>query len=113
MKTGAQHFILFGLICFGLAALVPHALAQGGAPLWTNRYNGPGNGNDVATGIAVDGNGNVFVTGHSVGNGSSDDYATIKYSNAGVALWTNRYNGPGNGRDTAVGLAVDSNGNGI
>ena len=26
------------------------------------------------------------------------DYATIKYSSAGVPLWTNRYNGQGSGR---------------
>jgi hypothetical protein len=41
----------------------------------------------------VDGSGDVFVTGSSY-NGSSDDYVTINYSNAGVTLWTNRYNRP-------------------
>jgi hypothetical protein len=50
--------------------------------------------------VAVDGSGNVFVTGQSAGSGSGDDYATIKYSGAGVPLWTNRYNGPANGNDS-------------
>ena len=63
-----------------------------GVPLWTNRYNGPGNGDDQAMAAAVDGSGNVFVTGYV---GSSDmydyDYATIKYSSAGAVLWTQRY----------------------
>jgi hypothetical protein len=82
-----------------------------GAPVWTNRYNGPGNGNDVANAIAVDGNGNVFVTGHSVGSAGNFDYATIKYSAAGAPLWTNRYDGPANGHDLANAIAVDGNGN--
>jgi len=80
-------------------------------PLWTNRYNGPGNGQDLTGSIAVDGNGNVFVTGGSYGSGSSSDFATIKYSGDGVPLWTNRYNGPGNGNDGASALAVDGSGN--
>ena len=76
-------------------------------PLWTNRYNGPGNGYDQAIAMAVDGSGNVFVTGNSVGSGGNYDYATIAYSGAGVPLWTNRYNGPGNGDDLANAVAVD------
>jgi hypothetical protein len=38
--------------------------------------------------MAVDNNGNVLVTGQSY-----LDYATVKYSNAGVPLWTNRNTG--------------------
>jgi len=86
------------------------AYSGAGVPLWTNRYNGPGNGADYANAIAVDGSSNVFVTGWSRGSGSSDDYATIKYSGAGVPLWTNRYNGTGNRSDVAFGIAMDGSG---
>ena len=61
--------------------------------------------------MAVDASGSVYVTGYSAGSGSSWDYATIMYSSAGVPLWTNRYNGPGNGSDKARALAVDASGN--
>jgi hypothetical protein len=86
--------------------------STGGVPLWTNRYNGPGNGEDDAYAVAVDGRNNVIVTGHSDvnGYGTNYGYATIKYSSAGVPLWTNRYNGPGNGYGSAYAVAVDSSG---
>ena len=77
---------------------------------WTNRYNGPGNGSDVAKAIAVDSSGNVFVTGYATGSGSGSDYATIKYSGAGVPLWTNRYDVLGHD-DKANAIAVDGTGN--
>jgi len=85
--------------------------SSAGVPLWTNRYNGPGNGDDEAYAVAVDGSNNVLVTGYSMGSGSGYDYATIKYSSAGVPLWTSRYNGPGNGTDDASAMAVDHSGN--
>lgn len=79
-----------------------------GVPLWTNRFNGPVNGTDIPSSIAVDGNGKVFVTGRSPGISSASDFATVAYSGAGLPLWTNRYNGPGNTNDQAVALVVDS-----
>ena len=85
--------------------------SNAGVPLWTNRYNGPANASDQPGGVAVDGSGNVFVTGASIGVGSEFDFATIKYSAAGVPLWTNRYNGLGNDADAAGAIAVDSSGN--
>jgi len=87
------------------------AYTSGGVPLWTNFYNGPGNGFDEATAIAVSSNGNVYVTGFSTGNGTGYDYATIAYSSSGVPLWTNRYTSPGNNLDQAKAIAVASDGN--
>src|SRR5262249_35483639 len=61
-----------------------------GVPLWTNRYDGPAHDVDEAYGVGVDSSGNVFVTGRSRnGLDSYYEYLTIKYSAAGVPLWTN------------------------
>ena len=85
--------------------------SDAGVPLWTNRYHGPGASQNQARAVAVDGSNNVIVTGFSAGSGSSDDYATLKYSSAGVPLWTNRYNGPNNGTDWAKAVIVDGSNN--
>ena len=61
--------------------------------------------------MAVDGSDNVIVTGQSMDSGGTPYYASIKYSGAGVPLWTNRYNGPGNGSDVANVVVVDHSGN--
>src|SRR4029077_7446895 len=74
---------------------------------WVARYNGPGNYTDDPVAIAVDGSGNVYVTGESSGQG----YATIKYDSAGEEQWVAGYNGPGNGNDRANAIAVDASGN--
>lgn len=82
-----------------------------GAVLWRNRYNGPINGEDFATAVAVDSGGNVFVTGNSEGIGSARDFATIAYSSGGYPLWTNRYTGPGSRQDLATAVAAGIDGN--
>jgi hypothetical protein len=76
---------------------------------WVNRFNFVGD--DVAKDIAVDGEGNVYVTGWSEGIGTSTDYATIMYSSAGVQQWVARYNGPDSLGDGAYALALDASGN--
>jgi hypothetical protein len=79
-----------------------------GVKKWVRTYNGPGNGHDCASAIAVDGTGNVYVTGSATGTGRTADYATIKYNTNGVQKWVRRYNGPGNGWDQTPSIAVDS-----
>ena len=72
-----------------------------GAQTWASRYNGPANGDDQANALAIDGSGNVYVTGTSLGSGTGFDYATIKYNSGGTQQWASRYNGPGNNDDVA------------
>src|SRR5215469_15371845 len=86
--------------------------AATGTQLWVKRYNGPGNGSDGASSVAVSPDGRtVFVTGHCKGRTTGQDYATIAYNAAtGAWLWVKRYNGPGNGDDQASSLAVSSGG---
>jgi hypothetical protein len=82
-----------------------------GVQQWVQRYNGLGNSTDCANSIAVDSSGNVYVTGWSYGNGTDEDYATIKYSGTGVQQWVQRYNGPGNSGDVTSSITVDCSGN--
>ena len=83
-----------------------------GERLWIARYNGPRNGEDEATALALDGAGDVFVTGASVDSDYRYHYATIKYDGAtGEQLWVARYNGPRNASDEARALSLDSAGN--
>jgi PQQ-like domain len=86
--------------------------AATGRPRWASRYRGPGNGDDIAAAAAISPDGaTVFVTGSSLGTTSGNDYATVAYNAAtGAQLWASRYNGPGNGDDHAVAVAVSPDG---
>jgi uncharacterized delta-60 repeat protein len=77
---------------------------------WAVVYNGPGNSQDNSRAIALDAQGNVYVTGESWGSGTGLDCSTIKYNSSGVLQWLARYDGPGNVNDYANAIAVDAQG---
>jgi hypothetical protein len=58
---------------------------------WAQRYNGMANGNDIPTGLLVDGGGHPVVTGSSVGMSTHEDWHTIKYNSSGGVLWSASY----------------------
>lgn len=79
-----------------------------GAQEWVATYNGPGGGEDKAWAIALDTDGNVYVTGQSTGVGTDIDFATVKYSPSGVQQWVARYNYADGNKDAANDIAVDA-----
>ncbi len=82
-----------------------------GTQQWAEIYNGAGNSHDLARGLVVDGSGNVYVTGQSVGSTGGYNYATVKYNSSGVQQWATEYNGTADNTDTPNDLAVDGSGN--
>jgi len=78
---------------------------------WTHGY-GSTTGNDEPTDIAADGFGNVYVTGRSHDDGTSDyDYVTLGYDTDGNPKCDIRFTGMVGTDDEASALAIDSIGN--
>ncbi len=90
-------------------------LSPSGALLW-NTFLG-GNSFDYSRGVAVDGQGNVYVVGSSLVQWGSDiprlrtdwDAFAAKLSPNGALLWSTFLGGKGN--DEGLGIAVDGTGN--
>lgn len=82
----------------------------GGQEQWVARFNGPGDGSDIARGIGLDPAGNPCVTGASERPGTGSDFTTIKYNSVGETLWLRTYDGPANGQDGANAIFVGSDG---
>jgi uncharacterized delta-60 repeat protein len=83
-----------------------------GAQQWASRYTSPGNSQDIPEGLAIDGSGNVYVTGRVRINSSYNDFGTVKYNSDGVQQWFASYNNTGaDGDDYAYDIAVDAAGN--
>jgi uncharacterized delta-60 repeat protein len=78
---------------------------------WVARYNGQTSSSDGASKVVVDSDGNVIVAGNSTNKISGSDIVTLKYSSAGVLLWSNRYDGPVHLDDTAFAVALDASDN--
>ena len=77
------------------------AQAQPAVEAWVRSYSGQAESDDQAQKVVLDSSGNVIVAGSSDAGVNGSDWLIIKYSSAGVPLWTNRYNGPDNGVDGA------------
>ena len=78
-----------------------------GTQLWVARYDGGVNADDRSYAIALDDSLNVYVTGYSIANTTSD-YVTIKYNNQGNTIWNMRYDGPAGNSDQALAMVVNA-----
>jgi beta-propeller repeat-containing protein len=92
--------------------------ASNGTPLWSRRIGGTMG--DVGKAVAIDGGGNVYITGYFRGtvdfgggplSSSSTSAFLAKYSSTGQHQWSKKLSTAASGIDDGTALAVDVNGN--
>lgn len=81
-----------------------------GTILWTQTYNGAGNGNDYAADVQITSGGSVYVCGTYYKNSTDSNNAIIiKYNNSGTQQWAYTYNGAGSRHDMFAAIQVGGN----
>lgn len=76
--------------------------------VWSKVWNGADSLDDVATGLYLDQNGSVIVTGYTNTTTQGKNFATVKYSSGGVQQWASTFNGSAGGNDSASCIVVSS-----
>jgi hypothetical protein len=106
-----RSWVLGLVLMTSMLVLSPDATAAAsGTLLWASRYDGPEHTYDSASAIVASPDGTtVFLTGES--GGGSADYATIALdASTGARLWARTYDGPVQGLDQAIDIAVGPGG---
>jgi hypothetical protein len=78
-----------------------------GTLVWKTTYPG----NAAFENMALDADGNVYVTGYATEFGTKEDFTTVKYNVNGIQQQKVRFNGSFNGIDMARSIALDASGN--
>ena len=92
-------------------ALVKYDL--NGRRQWVYRYDGL-SGDDIPVDMALDRDGSIYVTGHSISkpaSGPERDMLTAKISPQGVEVWTRRYGRNNQTDDSPCAISIDNGGN--
>ncbi|MEO0079233.1 MAG: hypothetical protein ABIK44_00950, partial [candidate division WOR-3 bacterium] len=80
--------------------------------IWTSRYDSGQDDDDHATAMVMTSDGNLAVTGFSVGSDWTRDIATLKLDAlTGEALWVRRWMAGPSSMDVGWAIATDSGGN--
>jgi hypothetical protein len=88
-KSGNTYVTGYSPAASGTNSIVTIKYKPDGSQVWLQSYNGLASGNDAGNAIAVDKNGNVYVTGYETLQGGGTGIVTIKYVPISIQRQTN------------------------
>lgn len=97
---GGSDIVLLKVLGTGMVA------QPGGTLLWKQTYDGPAHRGDEAEAVAIDAQGNVYVTGGSRRADGSWDMVTAKFRPNGTRAWVRRHNNGAARLDRGLAIAV-------
>lgn len=109
LRTRFTVLPLASLILLGLSGAAGSTL--GPEPSWVANYNVLGLGAAAGKAVAVDEQGNSYVTGYGFRRGAELDFVTIKYGPDGRRLWQANFDGTTHHTDVPSAIALDGAGN--
>jgi uncharacterized delta-60 repeat protein len=102
---GFAYFDAFEDANYGVVAYNSNGVFQ-----WDYAYNGTGSDYDKLNDLIVDASNNIYITGRSIGNGSAEDFLSLKLNQGGVYQWEARFSGTGGNYDEAFAITEGSSG---
>lgn len=81
-----------------------------GELIWAASYSETAGGYNQPHDLAVDADGNVFVTGESDSRAGRREFATVKYNSEGRQVWVARYDDPANVGSTPISVMLSDSG---
>lgn len=102
---GFAYFDAFQDANFGVVAYNSSGVFQ-----WDYAYNGTGSDYDKLNDLYIDASNNIYITGRSIGNGSAEDFLTLKLNSGGTFQWDARFTGSGGNYDEAFAITAGSSG---
>ncbi|MDI1476224.1 hypothetical protein [Polyangium sp. y55x31] len=94
----------------GTTNLIARKYDPNGEPMWSRSFDGQAGGYDYAWGVALQGAGHLYVAGGMMTNAGGSEFSVLKLSSqTGLIMWQRHTDGPGNGTDSAQGIALDGN----
>lgn len=111
MADEAGEFIVVGAIDQGDTNAFTRRYDEFGGELWTEVHVGADGGTDSASGVAVDGAGNIIVVGREFTAAQGFNILIQQYGPDGATGWNATVDGPIGGNDWANDVAIDADDN--
>jgi cysteine-rich repeat protein len=106
-------FVVVGVIKQADNDALVRKYADGGQELWSEVFTGAGNGPDTASGVAVDGAGNILAVGREFTDLENFNIWIQQYGPDGTPGWGQSFDGGAAGNDWANAVAFDDAGDAV